>query len=281
MRNLLVLAIALSVTMTDEDVINLGYDASEAEFKAYFGIPEETVVDMENMKSEYKHNDDFAFASVKRFMDGKEQTTYKKAFPAEFAKTPKADAKTPATSKEEKAAPVAKDATPAVETEEDKAKKLAEKEAADKAKADEKAKKDAEKKATKEAADKAKADAKLAKDKAKADAKAKKDAEKLAKDAEKNAPKPISRSQEIFILHSEGKTLEEITTANPEWNKAHVRNALFTAKAEQDKVDKAISQKAAYDIYIETPKGGELNVNQSEVPQATATEETGTTEESI
>ena len=281
MRNLLVLAIALSVTMTDEDVINLGYDASEAEFKAYFGIPEETVVDMENMKSEYKHNEDFAFASVKRFMDGKEQTAYKKAFPAEFAKTPKVDAKTPATSKEEKASPVAKD-TPKVETEEEKAKKVAEKEAADKAKADEKAKKDAEKKATKEAADKAKADAKAVKDKAKADAKAAKDAEKLAKDAEKNAPKPISRSQEIFILHSEGKTLEEITTANPEWNKAHVRNALFTAKAEQDKVDKAIAQKEAYDAYLATPKVETPEATTvEEVPQATATEETGTTEESI
>ena len=260
MRNLLVLAIALSVTMTDEDVINLGYDASETEFKAYFGIPEETVVDMENMKSEHKQDENFAFASVKRFMDGKEQTAYKKAFPAEFAKAPKTDAKAPATPKSDKAAPVAKDATPAVETEEDKAKKLAEKEAADKAKADAKAKKDKEK----------------------ADAKAAKDAEKAAKDAEKNALKPISRSQEIFILYSEGKTLEDITTANPEWNKAHVRNALFTAKAEQDKVDKAIAQKAAYDTYLATPKAEEAESPATEeVPQATATEETVTDMENV
>ena len=42
-------------------------------------------------------------------------------------------------------------------------------------------------------------------------AKAAKQAEKDAKAASKNAPKPLSRSQEIFLLHKEGKDFAKIT----------------------------------------------------------------------
>ena len=181
MRNLLLLAIALRVVLTDADAKHLTFDVTEEDFRNYFEIPETAVVDLEKMSSNFAKDPEFNFESVKRFMNGKEQKLYKKLFPE----------------KEE----------PAVD-----------------------GKVDAEK----------------------AEAKAKKDAEKAAKDVEKNKPKPLSKSQEIQVYHSNGKTFKEIKEAHPDWSDAHIRNALHHAKNNPEVVAKTLEQKDSYDSWLES-----------------------------
>lgn len=270
MKNLFLLAIALSVTMTDEDVINLGNDVTDETFKEYFGIPLETEVNVEAMTSEYKHNDDFNFESIKRFLNGAEQKIYKDKFPAEFKKASKAKAEPKAKAE---AKTETNPGTPEDETASAEAKAKAEKDKADeKAKADAekaeaKAKKDAEKLEAKAKADAEKAEAKAKKDAEKAEAKAKKDAEKAEKDKAKNVVKPLSRSQEIFVMYNAGITLEKIMEDNPEWNKAHVRNALHMAKNEADKVAKAVEQKTAYDAQVLVSQNAPEDAVSNEAPE--------------
>lgn len=246
MRNLLVLAIALRVSLNETDAKHLGYDVTEEDFKNYFEIPAEVAVNMEDMTSEHENDAKFNFESVKKFMNGKEQKAYKERFPAEFVKE-KAPAK-------EKPEPKAKEVDKEAEAkkEADKIKKEADakakaeaKEKADAEKAEAKAKKEAEKaeKAAKLAADKE------AKAKEKADAKAAKEAERAEKAALKNVPKQLSRSQEIQIYHTQEKTFENIKEAHPDWNEAHIRNALYYAKQNPDVVAATVEKKAKWDAY--------------------------------
>lgn len=257
MRNLLVLAIALSVKLTDEDVKNLTFDVAEPDFKAYFEIPEDAVVDREKLTSDFKKEEGLNFDSFSRYMDANEKKEYKKLFPdapkagaktktekAETTTEPKVDAKAEAKAKAD------------AEKAEAKAKKDADKKAAADKKAEE-AKAKADAKATKEAE---KAEAKAKKDaetkaanEAKAEAKAKKEAErkaaKEAKEAEKAAKalKPLSRSQWMQVYHYEGKAYKDVIEMHPDWNQAHVRNALYYAVQNPDVVQKTLAIKAKLD----------------------------------
>ena len=231
MRNLLLLATALRVVLTDTDAKHLTFDVTEEDFRNYFEIPETAVVDLEKMSSNFAKDPEFNFESVKRFMNGKEQKLYKERFPEEFKKTSKGTPTKEGESPEELAAKkAAEKEEEAKKKEAEKAAKQAEKEAAKKAKEEEKAKKAAEKEA----------------------AEAAKQAEKDAKAASKNAPKPLSRSQEIQVYHSEGKTFKEIKEAHPDWSDAHIRNAIYHAKNNPEVVTKTLEQKAAYDSWLES-----------------------------
>lgn len=252
MRNLLIMAIAMQVVINETDATHLGYDVTEEDFRAYFEIPEETVVDVEAMTSNFRKDEDFSFEFLKKFMTGKEQKLYKEKFPVKEDKSAKPAAKP------DKAAKPAK-AAAEVDSKEADAKI-----AADKKKADDKAAADAAKAAKKVADDTAKAakkEAKDAADKEKADAKAAAAAEKAAKKeadaklkadklAAKKAPKALSRSQEIQIYHTEEKTFEQIKELHPDWNEAHIRNALYYAKQNPDVVAKTVEKKAEFDAYV-------------------------------
>ena len=249
MRNLLIMAIAMQVVINEADATHLGYDVTEEDFRAYFEIPEQTVVDVEAMSSNFRKDEDFSFEFLKKFMTGKEQKLYKEKFPVKEDKPAKHTAK------------AAKPAKAAAEVD---SKEADAKIAADKKKADDKAAADAAKAAKKVADDAAKAakkEAKDAADKEKADAKAAAAAEKAAKKeadaklkadklAAKKAPKALSRSQEIQIYHTEEKTFEQIKELHPDWNEAHIRNALYYAKQNPDVVAKTVEKKAEFDAYV-------------------------------
>jgi hypothetical protein len=257
MRNLLLLATALRVVLTDTDAKHLTFDVTEEDFRNYFEIPETAVVDLEKMSSNFAKDPEFNFESVKRFMNGKEQKLYKEKFPEEFKKTSKEKPGKEGESPEKSAADES-----AEKKEAEKAAKQAEKEAAKKAKEDEK-----------NAALKAKEEEKAKKAAEKEAAKAAKQAEKDAKAASKNAPKPLSRSQEIFLLYKEGKDFAKITEEHPDWNQSHVRNALFTAKNEADKVEKAVQDKIKYDAWLESQSADSEKAEAEEVdakPEANA-----------
>lgn len=254
MRNLLRLAIALSIALTDEDVKNLTFDANENDVKNYFGIPEDVVVDLENLKSEHKHTEGFNFDSVARYLNGAEKKKFKSLFPDQFGKAPKTETKTDAEKQDDV------DAKAKTKSDSD-AKKKAEAEA--KAKAKEEAKE--QKKADAEAKAKAKEEEKAKKEEEKAKAKTEKDKAKAEKEAEKNKPKPLSRSQEIFIMHRNGMDFKAISEANPEWNQAHIRNAIYMATSEPEKVDKAIEQKAKLDALVDSP--AEVQTAEAEAPE--------------
>ena len=252
MRNLLLLATALRVVLTDADAKHLTFDVTEEDFRNYFEIPETAIVDLEKMSSNFAKDPEFNFESVKRFMNGKEQKLYKERFPEEFKKTSKETSAKEGESPEKLAAEKAAEKEEAAKKKEaEKAAKQAEKEAAKKAKEEEKAKKAAEKE----------------------EAAKKKEAEKDAKAASKNAPKPLSRSQEIFLLYKEGKDFAKITEEHPDWNQSHVRNALFTAKNEADKVEKAVQDKIKYDAWLESQSADSEKAEAEEVdakPEANA-----------
>lgn len=260
MRNLIIMAVATGVALNDVDVNQLGYDVTDEAFKDYFEIPLETAIDVKALKSDIKKDAGFNFESIKRYMDGAEQKAYKAKFPEEFKKADKA----PAVPKAAKTAAPKASATPkapkapaAAPTEEElaaEAKKKADKDAADLAKKEAKEKADKEKADKKAADDKAKADAKAASDKEKADKAALKAKEKADKAAEKAKPKPLSRSQEIQVYHSEGKDFAAISALHEDWDKAHVRNALYHAKNNPEVVAKTILQKAALDALLDAPE---------------------------
>lgn len=263
MRNLLLLATALRVVLTDTDAKHLTFDVTEEDFRNYFEIPETAVVDLEKISSNFAKDPEFNFESVKRFMNGKEQKLYKERFPEEFKKTSKGTSTKEGESPEELAAKkAAEKEEEAKKKEAEKAAKQAEKEAAKKAKEEEK-----------NAALKAKEEEKAKKAAEKEAAKAAKQAEKDAKAASKNAPKPLSRSQEIFLLYKEGKDFAKITEEHPDWNQSHVRNALFTAKNEADKVEKAVQDKIKYDAWLESQSADSEKAEEEEVdakPEANA-----------
>ena len=252
MRNLLLLATALRVVLTDTDAKHLTFDVTEEDFRNYFEIPETAIVDSEKMSSNFAKDPEFNFESVKRFMNGKEQKLYKERFPEEFKKTSKGTSTKEGESPEKLAAEKAAEKEEAAKKKEaEKAAKQAEKEEAKKAKEEEKAKKAAEKE----------------------EAAKKKEAEKAAKTASKNTPKPLSRSQEIFLLYKEGKDFAKITEEHPDWNQSHVRNALFTAKNEADKVEKAVQDKIKYDAWLESQSADSEKTKADEVdakPEANA-----------
>ena len=86
MRNLLALAIALSVNLTEDDVLELGYDATAEDFNAWFEIPE----DAETVAG-YKKHEDFDVKNLEAFMNAEEiaslaPATEEKAAPAAPAK---------------------------------------------------------------------------------------------------------------------------------------------------------------------------------------------------
>ena len=70
MRNLISLAIAYAVVLTENDVLELGYNVTEEEFKQYFEIPEEAV------SSEFKKNEEFTPSSIVQFMNTEESAEF-------------------------------------------------------------------------------------------------------------------------------------------------------------------------------------------------------------
>jgi hypothetical protein len=67
MRNLFVLAIAYAVTLTEDDVLELGHEPSNEDFKNWFEIPEDAV------ENEFKKNEDFTAESLVAFMNEEEK----------------------------------------------------------------------------------------------------------------------------------------------------------------------------------------------------------------
>lgn len=98
MRNLISIAIAFGVMLTENDVLELGYNVTEEDFKTYFEIPEDAVA------GDYKKSEDFAPESLANFMNEEEAKTLEADKPAKPAKkaAAKKDAKEKAP-KEEKA----------------------------------------------------------------------------------------------------------------------------------------------------------------------------------
>ena len=96
MRNLISLAIAYAVVLTENDVLELGYNVTEEEFKQYFEIPEEAV------SGEFKKNEEFTPSSIVQFMNTEESAGFLKS-----AETPQEEPKKQ-TAKEKKAAEKAK-----------------------------------------------------------------------------------------------------------------------------------------------------------------------------
>jgi hypothetical protein len=82
MRNLVKFALDYSVAVTEDDVLELGYDVTEEDFKAYFEIPEDAAT-----LPAYKKHEDFDPNSMKPFMNTEEIEGYfitgEKAAPAE------------------------------------------------------------------------------------------------------------------------------------------------------------------------------------------------------
>ena len=70
MRNLISLAIAYAVVLTENDVLELGYNVTEEEFKQYFEIPEEAV------SGEFKKNEEFTPSSIVQFMNTEESAEF-------------------------------------------------------------------------------------------------------------------------------------------------------------------------------------------------------------
>ena len=70
MRNLISLAIAYAVVLTENDVLELGYNVTEEEFKQYFEIPEEAV------SGEFKKNEEFTPSSIVQFMNAEESAEF-------------------------------------------------------------------------------------------------------------------------------------------------------------------------------------------------------------
>ena len=113
MRNLLSLAIAFAVVLTENDVLELGYNATEEEFRSYFEIPEDAVA------GTYKHAEGFTPESLVNFMNAEESATL----------APVDEVGNPAEATPETADPNAKPETAAAK----KKREAAEKKAADKA----------------------------------------------------------------------------------------------------------------------------------------------------
>ena len=126
MRNLIKFAIQFAVVLTENDVLELGYDPTEAEFKEYLEIPAETPED-------YKHSEDFAVSKLQPFMNAEEAATVE----GDVEKTEPATTE-PTEDKKETAAEKKKR-----EAAEKKAQKEADKKAKAEAKEKEKAEKDA------------------------------------------------------------------------------------------------------------------------------------------
>ena len=98
MRNLISLAIAYAVVLTENDVLELGYNVTEEEFKQYFEIPEEAV------SSEFKKNEEFTPSSIVQFMNTEESAEFVEGAekPAKEEKTAKGKGKTAKKPAEEK-----------------------------------------------------------------------------------------------------------------------------------------------------------------------------------
>ena len=98
MRNLISLAIAYAVVLTENDVLELGYNVTEEEFKQYFEIPEEAV------SGEFKKNEEFTPSSIVQFMNAEESAEFVEGAekPAKEEKTAKGKGKTAKKPAEEK-----------------------------------------------------------------------------------------------------------------------------------------------------------------------------------
>ena len=98
MRNLISLAIAYAVVLTENDVLELGYNVTEEEFKQYFEIPEEAV------SGEFKKNEEFTPSSIVQFMNTEESAEFVEGAekPAKEEKTAKGKGKTAKKPAEEK-----------------------------------------------------------------------------------------------------------------------------------------------------------------------------------
>lgn len=90
MRNLISLAIAYAVVLTENDVLELGYNVTEEEFKQYFEIPEEAV------SGEFKKNEEFTPSSIVQFMNAEESAEFVEGAekPAKQEKAAKGKSKT-------------------------------------------------------------------------------------------------------------------------------------------------------------------------------------------
>lgn len=98
MRNLISLAIAYAVVLTENDVLELGYNVTEEEFKQYFEIPEEAV------SGEFKKNEEFTPSSIVQFMNTEESAEFVEGAvkPAKEEKAAKGKGKTAKKPAEEK-----------------------------------------------------------------------------------------------------------------------------------------------------------------------------------
>lgn len=123
MRNLLSLAIAFAVVLTENDVLELGYNVTEEEFRSYFEIPADAVA------GTYKHAEGFTPESLANFMNEEESKTLQStAAPEEDAATAEAAPAAEAATAEAAPAADAKPETAAAK----KKREAAEKKAADK-----------------------------------------------------------------------------------------------------------------------------------------------------
>ena len=216
MRNLILFAVAFSVCLTETDVEELGYDVTEVDFRNYFGIPEDAV------SGEFVKSEGFTVTDLKYFMNGEElEATASKADVKPSKKTA-AQKNAPVDAPAE--VPTEKGPTAAEKKAEEKAKKDAEKEEAAKKKEEEKAKKLAEKEEAKKA----------------------KEEEKKKKAAEREAAKVknLSRSQQIYIYHSQDKGYKEVADLHPDWAESHIKNSLYFAKNNPEAVEVALKLQA-------------------------------------
>ena len=132
MRNLILFAVAFSVVLTEADVLELGYDVAEVDFRNYFGIPEDAVLNADAVKSTFAKTEGFKVADVAYYLDGNEKKALAKRMEAEKGTstskpkaTPAAGTTTATSAADKKAAAEAKKA----EAEAEKARKKAEAEA--------------------------------------------------------------------------------------------------------------------------------------------------------
>lgn len=93
MRNLISLAVAFAVLLTENDVLELGYNVTEEDFRQYFEIPEEAVA------GEFKKSEEFTVDSIVQFMNAEESAEFVEG--AEAPKTEKPKAKGKAAKKSE------------------------------------------------------------------------------------------------------------------------------------------------------------------------------------
>ena len=149
MRNLILFSTALSVTLSEGDVEQLGFEPTKEEFCDYFEIPADTEINEAKLTSEFKKSEQFDIADNLYYMNGEEQSAIKELGLNQQKKQPlKVAGKTVDTS----ATAEEKKAKNAAQKEEEKAKKLAEKAAEKEAKAAAKlAEKEAKKAEKKEA----------------------------------------------------------------------------------------------------------------------------------